>query len=332
MTRIKAGLAGLAVLLVLAAALPSLGSAQQPVSLAFATLDPGSAWYVYGATMAELFRKALPAGSNIDVKPRSGGVGNPRLVAKNETPLGFGFTVTNRWAYEGKEAYDAKHENLRALVGGLDTYYLVAVAGKKLPITSIKEIKDKKIPLKMFTQPVGSLGEFAGRQLLRSTGVSYADIKSWGGSTQHVGYNVIVDAFKDGRADILFAVITPKHPSVSEIVSSVDVKFIGLDPATVSTLAPLGYNAATMPAETFKGQTEPVKTVGFPTVLITNKELPDAIAYTVTKAVVDNKDALVRGHAGLVEFDPKVAWQPSRVGIPLHPGAERVYREKGWMK
>jgi uncharacterized protein len=333
MTWFKTVMIALAVALVIATGLLGPVSAQQQaVTLAFATLDTGSAWYVYGATMAELLRKALPPGSNIDVKPRSGGVGNPRLVAKNETPLGFGFTVTNRWAYEGKEAYDAKLDNLRGLVGGLDTYYLVAVAAKKLPVGSIKEIKDKKLPIKMFTQPVGSLGEFAGRQLLRSAGVSYADIKSWGGSTQHVGYNVIVDAFKDGRADILFAVVTPKHPSVSEIVNSVDVKFIGLDPATITALGPLGYNPATMPADTFKGQSEPVKTVGFPTVLITNKDLPEPIAYTVTKAVVDNKDALVRGHAGLVEFDPKAAWQPEKVGIPLHPGAERLYREKGWMK
>jgi uncharacterized protein len=332
MTQIKLAMLGLALLVTLAAVALPPAAAQQPVTLAFATLDTGSAWYVYGATMAELLRKALPAGSSIDVKPRSGGVGNPRLVAKNETPLGFGFTVTNRWAYEGKEAYDAKLDNLRGLVGGLDTYYMVAVASKKLAVTSIKDIKDKKLPIKMFTQPVGSLGEFAGRQLLRASGVSYADIKSWGGSTQHVGYNVIVDAFRDGRADILFAVVTPKHPSVSEIVNSVDVKFIGLDAATVAGLAPLGYNAATMPAETFKGQTEPVKTVGFPTVLITNKDLPETVAYTVTKKVVDNKEALVRGHAGLVEFDPKSAWQPDKVGIPLHPGAERLYREKGWMK
>src|SRR5437867_9262874 len=89
----------LALLIVLAV---SPAFAQQPVTLAFATLDTGSAWYVYCATMAELLRKTLPPGSNIDVKPRSGGVGDPKLVAKNETPLGF--TVTNRWAYEGKEA------------------------------------------------------------------------------------------------------------------------------------------------------------------------------------------------------------------------------------
>jgi hypothetical protein len=245
--------------------------------------------------------------------------------------LGFGFTVTNRWAFEGKEAYDAKLENLRGLVGGLDTYYLVSIASRKLPVTSVRDIKDKKVPVKLYTQPVGSLGEFAGRQLLRAAGMSYADIRGWGGSMQHVGYNVIVDAFRDGRADILFAVVTPKHPSVSEIVTSVDVKFIGLDAATATALAPLGYNAATMPADTFKGQTEPVKTVGFPTVLITNKDLSEPLAYTVTKTIVDSKDALVRGHAGLVEFDPKTAWQPDKVGIPLHPGAERVYREKGWM-
>jgi TRAP transporter TAXI family solute receptor len=324
---------GLAVVLGLVVGASAVAAqAPGPVNLAFATLDTGSAWYVYGATMAELLRKTLPPGSNIDVKPRAGGVGNPRLVAKNETPLGLAFTVTNRWAADGKEAYTEKLDNLRALVGGLDTYYLVAVATKKLGIASVREIRDRKLPVRVYTQPVGALGEFAGRQLLRAAGFGYSDIKGWGGSTQHVGYNVIIDAFKDGRADILFAVVTPKHPSVSEIVSAVDVEFLGLDADTARAMLPLGYTAATMPPDTFKNQSKPVSTVGFPTVLITNKDLPEPIAYTVTKTLVENKDALVRGHAGLAEFDPKTAWQPDKVGIPLHPGAERAYREKGWMK
>jgi uncharacterized protein len=306
--------------------------AQQPVTLAFATLDSGSAWYVYGATMADLLRKTLPAGSNVDVKPFAGGVGNAKLVAKNETPLALSFTVTNRWAFEGKEAYDNRLENLRALVGGLDTYYLVAVAQKKLGINSLADIKDKRLPVRIFTQPVGALGEFGGRQLLRAYGISYADVKGWGGSTTHVGYNIIVDAFKDGRADLLLAVVTPKHPSVSEITTFTDVKFLGLAPEVVKGLEPLGYTTATMAADTFKNQPEPLHTVGFPTVVITNKEMPDGVAYTVTKTIVENKDALVRGHAGLGNFDPTTAWRPEKVGIPLHPGAERAYREKGWMK
>ena len=319
-------------LLLFAVVLVVAGEAQQPVTLAFATLDSGSAWYVYGATMADLLRKTLPAGSNVDVKPFAGGVGNAKLVAKNETPLALSFTVTNRWAFEGKEAYDTRLENLRALVGGLDTYYLVAVTQKKLGINSLAEIKDKRMPVRIFTQPVGALGEFAGRQLLRAYGMSYADVKGWGGSTTHVGYNIIVDAFKDGRADLLLAVVTPKHPSVSEITTFTDVKFLSLAPEVVKGLEPLGYTTATMPADTFKNQPEPLHTVGFPTVVITNKEMPDGVAYTVTKTIVENKDALVRGHAGLGNFDPTTAWRPEKVGIPLHPGAERAYREKGWMK
>jgi len=307
-------------------------SAQAPVTLAFATLDAGSAWYVYGATMAELLRRALPPGSNVDVKPFAGGVGNPKLVAKNETPLALSFTVTNRWAFEGREAYDTKLENLRGLVGGLDTYYLVAVVQKKLNVNSLKDIKDKKLGVRLYTQPIGALGEFGGRQLLRAYGIAYADLKAWGGSTTHVGYNVIVDAFKDGRADLLLAVVTPKHPSVTELTTFSDVKFLAIEPDTITALAPFGYTAATMAANTFKNQPEPVNTVGFPTVLITNKDLPESVAYTVTRTVIDNKDALVRGHAGLAQFDPKTAWQPDKVGVPLHPGAERAYREKGWMK
>ncbi len=126
--------------------------------------------------------------------------------------------------------------------------------------------------------------------------------------------------------------MTPKHPSVTELTTFSDVKFLAIEPDTIKALAPLGYTAATMAANTFKNQPEPVNTVGFPTVLITNKDLPEPVAYAVTRTVIDNKEALVRGHAGLAQFDPKTAWQPDKVGVPLHPGAERAYRQKGWMK
>jgi TRAP transporter TAXI family solute receptor len=322
----------IALLLVVAVGSAGVAVAQTPVTLAFATLGQGSAWYIYGATIADLLRKALPPGSNVDVKPFSGGVGNAKLVARNETPLGLSFAITNRWAAEGREAYDAKLENLRGLVGGLDTYYLVLVVPKKLNVTSLKDIKDRKLPVKLMTQPVGSLGEFAARQLLKEYGTSYADVKAWGGSVTNANYNIIIDAFKDGRADLLIAAATPKHPSVTEITTFTDVTFLKLEPERIRGLGAFGYKAATMPPDTFKNQPQPVATVASSTVLITNASLPEPVAYTVTKTLLENKDALVRGHAGLVEFDPKTAWQPEEVGVPLHPGAERAYREKGWMR
>ncbi len=303
-----------------------------PQNLAFSTLGQGTAWYVYGATMAELLRKTLPAGSNIDVKPFSGGVGNARLVAKNETPLGLSFTVTNRWAMLGAEGYETKLDNLRGLVGGLDSYYLIVMGTSKLNANSLKDIKDRKLPVRLYTLPVGSLGELGAKQMLKEYGITYNDIKAWGGTITHQGYKVIVDAFKDGRADLLIAVITPKHPSITEIATFSDVKFLNVEPDRVNGLKALGYQPSVMPADVFKGQSQPVSTVGFPTVLITNAALPEPVAYMITKTVIDNKEALVRGHAGLAEFDPATSWKPENVGAPLHPGAERAYREKGWLK
>jgi len=331
-SRLVGALALVGALGALAAGPARAQSPTAPVTLAFSTLGQGTAWYIYGATIADLLRKTLPPGSNVDVKPFAGGVGNAKLVSKNETPIGLSFTVSNRWAMDGVEAYDAKIDNIRGLVGGLDTYYLVIVATKKLNIASLKEVKDKKLPVRAASLPVGSLGEFAMRQLLREYGMTYADIKGYGGATMHAGYNILVDAFKDGRIDLLVAVATPKHPSLSEIATFSDVRFLPIEGERAKGLAALGYKAATMPPETFKGQAQPVPTVGFPTVLIANKDLPEPVAYTITKTVVDNKDALVRGHAGLAEFDPKTAWEPDEVGLPLHPGAARLYREKGWMK
>ena len=323
----------LAVVLVVAVGVSgAVAQAPAPVNLAFATLDTGSAWYVYGATMAELLRKTLPPGLEHRREAARGRRGQPAPGGQERDAPRPAFTVTNRWAFEGKEAYTEKLDNLRGLVGGFDTYYLVAMATKKLGITSVRELRDKKLPVRIYTQPVGSLGEFAGRQLLRATGLAYNDIKGFGGSTQHVGYNVIIDAFKDGRADILFAVVTPKHPSVSEIVSSVDVEFLGLDAGHRQGAAAArlhgGHHAA-------RHLQEPVEAGQ-------HRRLPHGAHHQQGPARADrlhgdedrveNKDALVRGHGGLADFDPRTAWQPDKVGIPLHPGAERAYREKGWMK
>ncbi len=71
-----------------------------------------------------------------------------------------------------------------------------------------------------------------------------------------------------------------------------------------------------------------MQTVGFPTVLITNAALPEPIAYTITKTVVENKDALVRGHAGLAEFEPQTAWKPDEGRHPAASGRRaRLPRE-----
>jgi TRAP-type uncharacterized transport system substrate-binding protein len=60
--------------------------------------------------------------------------------------------------------------------------------------------------------------------------------------------------------------------------------------------------------------------------------MDEDLAYAITKAVVENKERLVAGHKALSDFEPENAWRPENINLPLHPGAERYYRERGWIK
>lgn len=307
-----------------------------PVKYKIATLTQGSPWYVYGATMAEVFRKYMPAGSVFDVLPYAGGIGNSQIIADKKAELGLSFSVTNKWAYEGTEAYDKKYDSIRALAGGFDQYYVGIVLRKdftdKYGIKSIQDIKKKKVPVRLMAINVGSLGEFATRQILEGSGLTYEEIKNNGGSVSHTTFDVIQQAFQDGRADMMIQVITKGHQAFTEIALTTPVKFMDIDEEVIKKLEGIGYDSAELPAGGFKGQDKPVKTVGFTTVLIGNDDFPEDQAYQITKLISENKVELETGHKALGAFRPEEAWKPEKLGIPLHPGAEKYYRERGWLK
>jgi len=305
----------------------------KPVEVTIASLSPGTAWYVYGAAVADLLRPALPAGSKVEVLPQSGGVGNAKLVAGKKANFAFSFSLTNRWAYNGRHAYDQKLDMLRGVAGGLDTYYLAALVRADSGIRSVEDLKAQPGKVSLGTLAVGSAGEYGARNLLEVLGVTYDAIRRAGGSVAHTNYPTITTAIKDGRINTLIAVITPAHPSITEIALQNDVRFLPLTPDVVARMREaFNYEPQVVPAGMFRGMERDVPTVGFPTVFITHKDVDADLVYLVTKTIGDNKSALVAAHKGLSKFEPAGAWKPELVGLPLHPGAERYYREKGWMK
>jgi TRAP transporter TAXI family solute receptor len=308
------------------------GWALEAQNLRIATLELGSSWYVYGGLMSEVLRKELPRGSTVDVLPYAGGVGNMSLVFKGDSELGLGFPVTGKWAYEGQIAYDKKMVNLRGLVGGLDEYFVGIIATKKSKITSLEEIPKKKLPIHLVTVTRGSMGEFANRQIMDSLGAGYKEIESFGGKVTHTSFGVIAKMLADGQADVFMQVVTVGHPAMTEIAITTEVIFLGLNEEVIKKLTAFGWYPAILPAGTFKGQNAPTPTIGTTTTLITTDKFSNDAAYAVTKAVCENRDFLGKGHAGLKAFKPELGWKPERLGLPLHPGAEKYYKEKGWMK
>lgn len=304
-----------------------------PAEVTIASLSPGTAWYVYGAAIAEVLKRTLPGGSKIEVLPQAGGIGNAKLIAQGKANFGFSFALTNRWAFQGKHAYETKLDMLRGVAGGMDTYYLAVLVRADSGIASVEDLKEKRGKIALGTLAVGSAGEYGARNLLDVLDLTYDDIRKAGGSVAHTGYPTMIAAMKDGRMNTIIAVITPAHPSIVEIALQNDVRFLPLSSDVATRMREkLSYSPQTMPAGMFKGMDRDVATVGFPTVFITRKDVPDALVYTVTRAIGENKAELVATHKGLARFDPASAWKPELVGLPLHPGAEKYYREKGWMK
>ncbi len=306
--------------------------ADQPIKLRMTTLSMGSSWYIIGATVANMLRDGLPKGSTIDVLPYAGGVGNPPILARGDVEISLGTNVANKWAYEGSVVYKEKMQNLRSLAGGLDQYFMGVAVSKKLGVSSFEEIKAKKIPIRLKTVQKGSLGEACLSQILSAYGFTYNDIKSWGGSVEHTSFEAITSSFRDGQSDMFGQVLTVGHPAWTEIALSTDMVFLELNDEALKQLAQYGWYQDTIPANTFRGQDKPIKTVGFTSGVIVTDKFPEALAYKITKLVVENKDKLVQGHASMKAFVPENAWKDELNCLPLHPGAIKYYKERGWIK
>ena len=316
-------------LLFLPLAQPSFS--QTPVKLRICSHSLGSSYYLMGAAIAELLKKRLPSGSTVDVLPYASALGNTKLVANKEAELGLGTDVTNRWAWEGKEAFNTKLQDVRSLLGGMDTYWLAVMTRSKLNINSLDEVREKKMPLRIMVLPPGSFAEFGARRLLEAYGISAKELNSWGGSITNNTFEVIASMMQDGRADCFIHLITPGHPTVMELAVTVGIKFISIKDEIIERMKANGWNSSVIPAGTFKGQDKDVKTIGCTTGIITTKDFPDDLAYLVTKTVNENKDEFVKIYDAVKVFDPKTAWTDIKNGVPIHPGAVKFYKEKKWM-
>lgn len=309
----------------------------KPVKLVFGAMRIGTSWYIYAATYSKLLEKELPAGSSVEVLPQGGGIANPLVLAKGKVDIALSNVATAKWAYDGIMMYEGKAaKNLRALAGGLNKVFVEVMIReefiKKTGIDSLEKLADKKHPARLVCKPKGSTAPPAAQMILAQYGMSFEKIKEWGGSVTQVSGGQIPAVVRDGRADIWFEVAPPGHPAVTEGMLTANLRMISLDEKVRKALGEKGLTPDILRANTFKNQSEAIRTVNPGTVIAATESLPEEVAYIVTKIICENKEEVVAAHASIKPFVPEKAWMPGNTGVPLHPGAERYYREKGWMK
>ena len=293
----------------------------------------GSTWYVQAACIADVVRSTFPD-IKIDASPIAGGIGNLKLMGENKMNIALVMNNNAKWAYEGSVMFEKPIKNLRGLVCGLDQFYVGIAVRRGSGITSLEDLAAKKPKIRVMTVQRGTTGEASAAQVFEACGFTYDDIKKWGGSVEHTDFEAITNAIKDGRCDIFIQALSKGHPTFTELAVTNKIDLIGLSKKSLELLEKkYGYSQTILPAKSFKGQEEDLVLPGYRSALMVTDKLDDDTAYKVTKAVVEGKSALVKGHKAFEDFDTKKGQDVQNFGgVPLHPGAIKYYKEKGLLK
>jgi len=309
--------------------------AAQPVNLTIGSFGQGSGWYVYAVNLAEVLREVLPKGSRIDTPPIAGGVGNPRLVAEGKAEMAFGMAVVGDWALSGRISYDKAMPQLRGLVGGWDQYFLAPIAQGSNVGPGLEAFLTKDRPkARVLMLSRGAVGARGGLQLLQSSAADEETLKKQGGTFEFGSFDMFKTRFASRTGDLLIHTVNPGHPAITEIAQNNAVTFLQPSDKSLDEMSKkYGWATVTMPKGTFPKQDRDVRLPGTHTILFGSTAMSDDLAYTVVKAVCEKTDKLRAAHKGLAKFDcANKVWEKASLSLPLHPGAEKYYRERGWLK
>ena len=286
----------------------------------------GGSWFVMSTALFKTFSTYID-GLKYTIVP-GGGVANPIAIKNKDADFALVYT-TNLWsAYHGGEEYGGiPIEQIRGIarLGMADVVHNFVLT--KTGINSIKEIYEKKPRIKLDTGTLGLAGELAVKRMLELHGVTYEDIKSWGGNIIHSDYSEAVDRLRDGHIDGFFNNDLIGKPLFAELALSADVKLLPQEEAVVKQMIEeYGYNRAIIPAGTYKGQEEDILTTSQEPVLVVDKDVDEELVYQMTKLIFERRQELINTYAPFKNLDIKNA-VPTQA--PLHPGALRYYKEKG---
>lgn len=311
------------------AAFASTAATAKELSLAGGPI--GGGWYLIGGGIAEIVKSHNP---DISIKVVPGGaMVNPPRVGTGEVDLGFSLLVPTNMAIRGEAPFDQKYKKLRAVAFGFSVTYFQVVALDNVPIDSVEEIFEKKYPAKITTPGLQTLGGWTVRSVLSVLGKSVDDIKAIGGVHFQADHAQQADLLRNGQADILMTLLALPAPSLLEISTVRKLKFLTMSRGTLDkVVARHGYGRDIIPSETYKSIAinEDFEALTMPSGIIVNADVPGEIVYRLTKTLIENAERVQKIHPSMSTFvASEVARAVNRGGIPLHPGAERYYKEEG---
>ena len=278
-------------------------------------------YYPVGGAIANIVTKFVP-GVELTAESTGASVANLKMAGKGEIDFLMGASNTTFGAFSGTAPFDKAVKNIRG-IAALYPETFQFITRKSSGINSINDLKGKRV----VTGPLGSGTERTVKLLLSMYGITYDDIRP-----EFLSFGEGVTALKDRTIDC--AVVGSGLPTAAVIdaAASMDISLIPVDKEIYEKFSKdypfLGTNI--IPAGAYNGVNEDVFTVASPALLSTREDISADVVYEITKAIFEHLDVLVETHAQGKNIKLETAL--NGMSIPLHPGAEKYYKEVGLLK
>lgn len=299
-----------------------------PINVTLAMVSPTGTMSMVMSAVAECVHKSYPD-SVVSLIPGSTS-GNMVRVNNHEVDGGTAQAILAYAAYNGLDPYDKKLDNI-ASVASLFEGAMQLVVAKDLGITTFDEIIANKMKIRITIDQPGNMCQILFIRLLAEYGLTIDDFEAWGGKVLYFNMNDACDMLADGVIDAALISTFVPTPAIQETSINKDLVMLTFKPDIIDSLCEkYGYFETTVPAKTYNFVTEDQVTFGSRTILIVAKDRSDNFPYKLAKSLNENLDYLRAVHSSMA--DHKSETLVSNLGIPLHPGAEKYYREQGIIK
>jgi len=279
-------------------------------------------YYPLGVALSNLYGKALP-NAKVTVQATKASVENLNLLQQGKGEIAFtlGDSLSDAWKGVEDAGFKTKLAKLR-VIAPIYPNYIQVVASASSGVKSIADLKGKRVSV----GAPKSGTELNARAIFKAAGLSYSDFAK----VEYLPFGESVELIKNRQLDATLQSAGLGVASIRDLATTVDIVVVSVPADTVTKVGDPAYVSATIPAGTYKGQEQDVPTAAIGNYLVTHEGVSEATAYTMTKALFEGLPDMVAAHTAAKAID--IANAAGNPPVPLHPGAEKYYKERGIRK
>lgn len=279
-------------------------------------------YYPLGVALSNIYGKGMP-GAKISVQSTKASVENLNLLQTGKGELAFvlGDAASQAWNGVADAGFSSKLDKIRG-VAAIYSNYIQIVATASSGVKTLADLKGKRISV----GAPKSGTELNARAVLSAVGLTYADFAK----VEYLAFGESVDLMKNRQLDATLQSAGLGVASIKDLANSVEIVIVPVPADVVKKINDPAYVAASIPANTYVGQANAVPGVAVGNFLVTHSDVKPELVYQMAKLAFGDLAGLQAAHVAAkdIVLEKALAGMP----VPLHPGAEKFYKEVGLLK